>query len=78
MSDCVPVYVCICVYVCVYMCIVIQYLSRNMSDIQLSQQQVRQSQSAGLFEMSASSSSLRTAANSRSASAAVVSVVTVL
>jgi len=41
----------VCVCVCVFA--VIQYLSRNMTDLQLSQQQqIRQQTSAGLFEMS--------------------------
>ena len=56
-------HMCMCVCVCECLCAVIQYLSRNMTDIQLSQQQHRQQQqSAGLFEMSTAS---RTAANSQ-------------
>ena len=44
-------------WVCVFVRVVIQYLSRNMTDMQLSQQQqLRQQMSAGLFEMSSSHS----------------------
>jgi len=50
--------------VCV--CAVIEFLSRNMTEMQLSQQQQRQQMSAGMFEMSA--------ANSRPSSYAAVQV----
>jgi len=44
-----------CGWMGVFACLVIQYLSRNMTDMQLSQQQqLRQQMSAGLFEMSSS------------------------
>ena len=46
--------VCMCACMCICLCVVIQYLSRNVTDMQLSQQ-LRQQMSAGLFEMSANS-----------------------
>jgi len=58
--------VCLSVYISVYVSAVIQYLSRNMTDIQLSQQQQQrqrlQQSATAMFQMSSSS---RTSLNAR-------------